>query len=298
MRLSLLDLQWPGDLPVLLPAVEQLGYFRYWATEHYSGTQSASPVVVAALAAGLTDRIRIGTAGILLRSASALRVACDFAALELFFPGRIDLGIAGATPNAPYLDHYEPDVRIATGEAYEGRAIRLVGLVRDGRLPRTQSPVGPLVTTRPELWMCGTSAGSARLAGRLGMSFVYHHYLAELAGGAIRSVGREYRDAFVPRPDGRTPYFAIACYGACGMSASHAEAEWRSHFSGSGPAPSFMGTGKDVVAAIGALIEQYAADEVLLDCFASSLESRIDGLAMIASAANEQGGPGEGAGED
>src|SRR5262245_13002097 len=107
--MSLIDIQSPAHLPALLPAIEKFGYYRYWATEHYSATQSASPVIMAALAAGITDRIRVGTGGVLLRAASAVRVAHDFAALEFFYPDRIDLGIASAMPPAEYLAEYARD---------------------------------------------------------------------------------------------------------------------------------------------------------------------------------------------
>src|SRR5438046_1992473 len=100
LRLSVIDLQWPGNLEILLPALERLGYYRFWASEHHAAGQSASPTVIAAIAASQTSRIRVGTAGILLNYASPLRIAEDFALLELFFSGRIDLGIARGAVSA------------------------------------------------------------------------------------------------------------------------------------------------------------------------------------------------------
>src|ERR1043166_171815 len=107
LDLSVLDISWPGHVPRLVTQLEASGYHRFWTTEHHTLSQSASPTVLAGLAAGMTERIRIGTAGILLKYASPAKVVEDFRLLELFFPGRIDLGIAGAgipAHEAIYLD--------------------------------------------------------------------------------------------------------------------------------------------------------------------------------------------------
>src|SRR5262245_62074995 len=73
----------------LAPAVEALGYTYYWLGEH---PPQPSPINLAAVVAGLTERIRVGTAGILLNFYSPLKAATDFHLLEALYPGRIDAG--------------------------------------------------------------------------------------------------------------------------------------------------------------------------------------------------------------
>src|SRR5688500_2809842 len=100
MRASILDIQPPIHLPDVVAVAEAVGYHRYWVTEHHGPRQSASPTLATALAAGVSDRLRVGMGGVLLRIQAPLRVAADLALLQTFFPGRIDLGIAGAAASA------------------------------------------------------------------------------------------------------------------------------------------------------------------------------------------------------
>src|SRR5678815_3218521 len=168
MLLSVLDTLSPIYLPRLVTQLDMLGYHRFWATEHHSPTQSASPTLAACLAAAMTVRIRVGTAGILMKYACPAKVAEDFRLLELYFSGRIDLGIAGAS-----IAHEELylDGRPRPGhESYAMRVRTLVNLV----LGNHDVVVGPVGPTVPTLWLCGSSVTSAILAGDLGMHFVCH----------------------------------------------------------------------------------------------------------------------------
>ncbi|HUQ04839.1 MAG TPA: LLM class flavin-dependent oxidoreductase [Kofleriaceae bacterium] len=288
MILSVLDTQPPAHLPVLVPALEQLGYHRYWATEHHSPTQSASPTIIAGLAAGITERMRIGTAGVLLRASSALRVAEDFATLELFFPGRIDLGVAGATPASPMLDELARDIRIAFGEAYEERVRRLVELSRGGILPDGTTTVGPQRVSLPELWLCGTGVRAAKLAGALGVSFAFHHYLASSSQSVVPGIGEAYRTAYVDC-DGHPPRIVVAAYGHCAPTEEAALVEWKTFFGTNAPRPSFIGTPEQVAEQLATIAEGYGADELAVDCFAPSLDARIQALADIKDAVDGAG---------
>src|SRR6202162_1078116 len=75
-----------------------LGYHRYWVAEHH-GTPMlacASPEVMIASIATITQRIRVGSGGVMLPHYSPLKVAETFSILSALFPDRIDLGIGRA----------------------------------------------------------------------------------------------------------------------------------------------------------------------------------------------------------
>jgi luciferase family oxidoreductase group 1 len=77
---------------------DRLGYTRIWVAEHHNMPAVAStnpPVLIAHLAA-VTDRIRVGSGGVMLPNHAPLVVAEQFALLEALHPGRIDLGIGRA----------------------------------------------------------------------------------------------------------------------------------------------------------------------------------------------------------
>ena len=77
---------------------EALGYRRFWVAEHHNMTgiaSAATSVVMGYLAAG-TERIRIGSGGIMLPNHAPLQIAEQFGTLESLYPGRIDLGLGRA----------------------------------------------------------------------------------------------------------------------------------------------------------------------------------------------------------
>jgi len=75
---------------------EQLGFDSVWLAEHhfhpFGGLFSATPVIGAAIAQR-TARIRIGTAVVLLPYHNPIRVAEDYATLDLLSQGRLEFGI-------------------------------------------------------------------------------------------------------------------------------------------------------------------------------------------------------------
>ena len=76
-------------------AAERLGYHRFWVAEHHNiaGLGSPSPEVLIAALTQVTQRIRLGSGGVMLVNYSPLKVAEVFMELEALAPGRIDLGV-------------------------------------------------------------------------------------------------------------------------------------------------------------------------------------------------------------
>ena len=79
--------------------VERLGYRRIWFAEHHlaPGVASAAPGVLAALAAGVTSTLRVGSAAVLLGSTSPVVAAEQFGTIAAAYPGRVDLGLGRAS---------------------------------------------------------------------------------------------------------------------------------------------------------------------------------------------------------
>src|SRR5512146_3055255 len=83
---------------------ESLGYHRYWLSEHHNSGSivGTAPEVLMAAIAATTQRIRVGSAGVMLPHYAALKVAEQFRVLEAIAPGRIDLGV-GRAPGSDRL---------------------------------------------------------------------------------------------------------------------------------------------------------------------------------------------------
>jgi luciferase family oxidoreductase group 1 len=161
---------------------ERLGYERFWLSEHHSLPTiigSAPEVLMAAIAAR-TQRIRIGSAGVMLPHYSALKVAEQFRVLEALAPGRIDLGV-GRAPGG--------DMRTARAlnPHAQGAAEDFPQQVRDLQawtsLPSHQGisahPRGPFA---PELWILGSSDYGAQLAAHFGLPYAFAYFFTDGVG--------------------------------------------------------------------------------------------------------------------
>src|SRR3954466_15439694 len=80
-----------------------LGCHRYWVAEHHGGPSLAgpSPEVLIGPIAAATERLRVGSGGVMLPHYSPLKVAQSFSLLAGLFPGRVDLGIGRAAGTDP-----------------------------------------------------------------------------------------------------------------------------------------------------------------------------------------------------
>ncbi len=171
---------------------DELGYHRYWLAEHHAIAALADPcpeILLARLGAE-TKRMRIGTGGVLLPYYSAFRTAESFRMLEALYPGRIDLGI-GRAPGG--------DARTAQAVAGGGfpdaarfpeQVLELKSLLEGSHRPvRLQ----PEIDTVPQIWLLGSSDYSGALAAELGLSFAFAHFINPHGGDAVT---RAYKENF------------------------------------------------------------------------------------------------------
>jgi luciferase family oxidoreductase group 1 len=282
MRLSVLHLEPPERVSELAQRLEDWGYDRFWATEHHSASQSASPTLVAAVAASHTKRIRVGSAGVLLQLNSPAKVVADFRLLELLFPGRVDLGVAGAIPAGPIGDALldgRPPV------PYESRVTELARLLRGGPAEERAlqgAQIGPMVPSVPIIWLCGTSARSARLAGELGLAYAFHHYQGHSAKNDGPSVVREYVFSFRPCEAQPEPRFSVACFGICAQTVDAARAIWFDVVGSGGKVADFCGDASSCRAQLAAIGESYRTDEIVVHSCARRYEDRLESYRLLA----------------
>jgi len=167
----------------LAKACDALGYDRFWVAEHHNSPQFAgpSPEILIASIAGVTQNMRVGSGGVMLNHYSPFKVAEVFNMLSALFPDRIDLGIgrapggdrlatsALAWPNQPQ-----------DGSNYPTQAATLKALL-EGEIPPdhpwAELHITPKTNGAPELWMLGSSGGSAELAGQLGMNLALARFI-------------------------------------------------------------------------------------------------------------------------
>ncbi|MBV9762784.1 MAG: MsnO8 family LLM class oxidoreductase [Acidobacteriaceae bacterium] len=200
----------------LAPYLESLGYVRYWLGEHHSPRVAhSSPELLVSLIAGLTDRMKVGTAGVLLRLHSPLKVAKDFQLLEAVYPSRIDLGIARGSA-APPVETLLRDG--ATHEInFEDKVTELLSYVRGS----ANVAVHPRSATPPEVWLLGSNKVSMQLAAAHATAFCYAHFIAHAEPSTVINA---YREQFRASPGFSEPKCSIALAGICASSDNQAQA--------------------------------------------------------------------------
>ncbi|QAY72950.1 LLM class flavin-dependent oxidoreductase [Agromyces protaetiae] len=223
-RLSVLDLipvrsgqssvQAMAASVALAQTADRLGYERYWFAEHHNmpAVASTTPPVLIAAAAAKTERIRVGSGGVMLPNHAPLVVAEQFAALEALAPGRIDLGIGRAPGSDPVITQL---LRISGPTADVDRfpdhiADILSLLSPDGATLRLTSgreyPITatPAATEVPTVWLLGSSDYSAKLAAQLGLPYVFaNHFSGEGLERALDLYRTEYQPSDA-HPDPQT----------------------------------------------------------------------------------------------
>lgn len=183
---------------------ERLGYDRFWVAEHHGvpGIASGSPPVLLAAIGARTDRIRIGSGGVMLPNHQPLVVAEQFLMLEALHPGRIDLGIGRSLGfTAPVRAALRHDVD--GPDTFESDLDELRRLL-DGEASVTAHPVA---TSPVPISVLATGRG-VEVAARLGLPVVIGGPALWTESGADALAA--YRRDFRPSKQTSDPYVTIS----------------------------------------------------------------------------------------
>ncbi len=204
------------------------GFHRFWIAEHHAtpGLASASPDILLGPVGLVTERIRIGTGGVMLPHYSPFKVAESFSMLSGLFPGRVDLGL-GRAPGSDGRTAYalQRDRRERAPDDFPQQLAELLGYI-DGTIPESH-PFAYLCKTlpgKPEApmpWLLGTSPDSAAWAAELGLPYCVADFINP--HGAV--LAEQYRAAFRPNPQrGITePHVMVASWSICADTVEEAE---------------------------------------------------------------------------
>jgi len=193
---------------------ERLGYTRVWLAEHHGGAMvaSSSPELMIGAVAAATDRIRVGSGGVMLPNHSALHVAEQFKVLNALHPDRIDLGIG----RAPGTDQVTALALRRSREAmsvddFPAQLGELLAFSGEKEWPQghpfTHVQAAPVDVPLPPIHLLGSSEYSAQLAAASGLGFAFAaHINPEMAIDSLRL----YRDGFKPSPRLAEPHAILA----------------------------------------------------------------------------------------
>ena len=205
---------------------DRLGFVRYWVAEHHNmpSIASSAPDIMVGQIAGATDRIRVGSGGVMLPNHAPLVVAERYKVLEGLFPGRIDLGLGRAPGTDPvtsyalrrrqddpaaddFLDRFQELLLFEQGGFPEGHPFRNVRAM-------------PADVPLPPIYLLGSSDYSAQLAAHVGAGFSFAHHFSDFDPVMPMTM---YRQHFRPSPSRATPHAILGCHVVCAETDAEAE---------------------------------------------------------------------------
>ncbi len=302
-----------GTTAALAQAADRLGYLRFWVAEHHNmpSVACAAPTVLMAHLAATTERIRVGSGGVMLPNHAPLVVAEQFALLEALHPGRVDVGIG----RAPGTDQATASAVRRTAdllgaEDFPRDLLDLMGLLGDPR-----GDIGlwqhfratPAATTYPPVFLLGSSGYSAQLAAHLGLPFGFAHHFD--MGGALQAT-ELYHQLFQPSAVLDRPYMLITANVL--LADTQEEADWHAapgRLTALGrrtgrfirlpspadaavhpdreqayrlPSSRVVGDPATVVPELQALVARTGADELMVTSVAYDLDARVRSLELLA----------------
>lgn len=229
--------QFYAELLEQAEAADALGFDSFWIAEHhfheYGGIPR--PPIWMAAAAQRTRRIRLGAAVVVLPFDNPLRVAEDYAMVDILSAGRLDLGVGSgylrhefdgfgldaAEKRERFDEALEVLLQAWAGErfSYEGKYHR----VRD-----VQLNVVPVQKPRPPVWIAVLRNEAAAFVGRRGFPVMMIPYATTEHLSELADTIRAFKAAFVQaggRADEATAPFGLHTYCADSFDQARADAQ-------------------------------------------------------------------------
>ena len=297
-------------------AADALGYHRYWFAEHHNTEALASSATSLLIdrAASLTERIRVGSGGIMLPNHAPLAVIEQFGTLVQFHGERIDLGL-GRAPGTDQLTAQLLSRTSAQPEAFLAAIEQMQDWARPE--PRGELPITAAVArgTEVPMWILGSTSNGAHLAAQLGLPFAVASHFAPFQYLQALTAYREAFRADAPTAQITAPRTMVGV----NLVVAETDAQAQQHFttlqqmflgvltgqrspiqpprSLEGIAPDHVlqqidqtlsiravGSPATVVAQLEEIVEVTGADELILTAYTFDPADRIRGLELLAQA--------------
>ena len=179
----------------LAQAAEKCGYKRIWYAEHHNmaSIASAATSVLIAHVAASTERIILGSGGVMLPNHAPLTIAEQFGTLASLHPGRIELGL-GRAPGTDQATAYAMRRNLSSSENFPQDVLELQAYFSDQSRVQGVTAI-PGAGTRVPLTILGSSLFGAELAARLGLPY---GFASHFAPAALQQAVALYRELFEP----------------------------------------------------------------------------------------------------
>ena len=187
---------------------EKWDYTRFWLAEHHnmiSIASSATAVLIGHIAGG-TEKIKVGSGGIMLPNHSPLIVAEQFGTLGSLYPGRIDLGLGRAPGTDQVTAHAIRSDRMQAVYKFPEEVQQIQQYFSE---ENNNSKVRATVAEGVDvpMYILGSSTDSAHLAAKKGLPYAFASHFAPAQLFEALNI---YYNNFEPSIHLEKPY-SIAC---------------------------------------------------------------------------------------
>ena len=188
----------------LAQEAEKLGYSRMWYTEHHNmkSIMSSSPAVLIAHIGAKTERIRLGSGGVMLPNHSPYVIAEQFGTLEEMYPKRIDLGV-GRAPGTDMNTLGRALRRDAHSAERFPEDVKELNSYLEGKSYIPGVSAVPGANTNVPIYILGSSMFGASLAAKLGLPYAFASHFAPQH---LEQATTYYRENFQPSERFSKPY--------------------------------------------------------------------------------------------
>jgi len=185
---------------------EQWGYTRFWVAEHHNMAgiaSAATSVVIGHIAAG-TQHIRVGAGGVMLPNHAPIVIAEHYGTLARLYPGRIDLGL-GRAPGTDQLTMQALRRSLTNADNFPRDVLELQAYFADVA-PGQRIQAVPAAGTDVPLWILGSSTYGAQVAAEFGLPYAFASHFAP---GQLMPALEIYRARFKPSAQLDKPYAMV-----------------------------------------------------------------------------------------
>jgi luciferase family oxidoreductase group 1 len=187
----------------LAKEAEANNYKRIWFAEHHNSDSVASSAtsILIGYVAENTDKIRVGSGGIMLPNHSPLIVAEQFGSLAHLYPNRIDLGLG----RAPGTD--QPTAQAIRSDFMKAAQLFPEEVAKIQQYFSLENKTGGVRATVAEgtdvpVYILGSSTDSAHLAAKKGLPYAFaSHFASTHLHLALKIYNQEFQPSqFLSKP--------------------------------------------------------------------------------------------------
>lgn len=196
---------------ILAQHADKLGYERFWVAEHHNMAHiasSATAILIGYLASN-TERIRVGSGGIMLPNHAPLIIAEQFGTLQLLHNGRIDLGL-GRAPGTDQLTAQAIRSDFFEQAQHFPRNVRELQRYFSNSNSTAKVRAFPGEGVDVPIWILGSSTESAALAAASGLPYAFAGHFAPRQ---MYQAFEVYKENFIPSVHLSSPK-VMACVNA------------------------------------------------------------------------------------